>query len=99
MMKVSTTTGHRRLVLVSICLLLALSCCSSAVSNDTATNDQTCKVAEKGTCIADGVRTKAADPECKDKHEKCETWAELLECDKNPKYMLHHCPVSCRVCE
>tara|TARA_A100001015_G_C15040612_1_gene739381 strand:+ start:3401 stop:4414 length:1014 start_codon:yes stop_codon:yes gene_type:complete len=36
---------------------------------------------------------------CKDDHENCHFWKLSGECDKNPIYMLHHCPLSCDVCD
>ena len=30
-----------------------------------------------------------------DSHEKCEEWAEIGECDKNPNYMREHCADAC----
>lgn len=36
--------------------------------------------------------------QCKDMHEKCDSWAREGECDKNPKYMLLNCMKSCLNC-
>ena len=36
---------------------------------------------------------------CKDEHKDCRFWAEQGECEKNPKYMLVSCRISCDTCE
>mmetsp|Transcript_21895 Transcript_21895/g.48383 ORF Transcript_21895/g.48383 Transcript_21895/m.48383 type:complete len:364 (-) Transcript_21895:118-1209(-) len=36
---------------------------------------------------------------CKDSHEKCQRWASLGECEKNPAWMHPHCAVSCKTCD
>jgi hypothetical protein len=35
---------------------------------------------------------------CHDEHERCEFWASLNECEKNPGYMLGNCQKSCDTC-
>ena len=37
-------------------------------------------------------------PDCEDKENDCNQWADLGECEANPKYMLTNCPVSCKSC-
>ena len=39
------------------------------------------------------------DDLCKDKHELCEEWSHVGECDANPNYMLKSCERSCKVCK
>jgi prolyl 4-hydroxylase len=36
---------------------------------------------------------------CVDQHKDCSFWAGIGECDKNPRYMLPNCPVSCDSCD
>ena len=56
---------------------------------------------DDGTWRADQV-TEAdnEDSECRDYHEKCDEWASVGECRKNPRYMLSKkgCRKSCLVC-
>lgn len=42
----------------------------------------------------------SSEEECNDHHEKCEEWASIGECKKNPNYMLSRkgCRKSCLVC-
>jgi len=35
---------------------------------------------------------------CLDKNEECPTWAELGECETNPRFMLQYCQTSCDAC-
>ena len=35
---------------------------------------------------------------CADEHPQCQEWADVNECDNNPKYMLTKCRESCKVC-
>lgn len=37
-------------------------------------------------------------PHCEDKENDCNQWADLGECEANPKFMLVNCPVSCKSC-
>ena len=37
--------------------------------------------------------------ECRNKHELCNFWASIGECDKNPGYMKTNCAPSCKSCE
>jgi len=36
---------------------------------------------------------------CKNEHKRCDEWANIGECDKNPNYMLKKCQRSCHQCE
>jgi len=36
---------------------------------------------------------------CEDYHENCSGWADMGECEKNPKYMLNNCKQSCGSCK
>lgn len=36
---------------------------------------------------------------CRDSNERCEEWAMMDECKKNPAYMLEYCKMSCEVCK
>ena len=47
---------------------------------------------------ADNKRDVEIDDLCKDQHERCEYWANMGECDKNPNYMLDKCAKSCKEC-
>jgi peroxidase len=40
----------------------------------------------------------AVAQECEDKDKNCAFWASEKECDKNPRWMLPNCQVSCRSC-
>ncbi|GMH40408.1 hypothetical protein BSKO_08312 [Bryopsis sp. KO-2023] len=44
------------------------------------------------------MRKQPGGRECEDQNKKCEMWADLGECHKNPGYMLVHCSLSCGVC-
>jgi ShK domain-like len=46
-------------------------------------------------CAADGTCTNV----CEDLDVDCQFWAENGECDKNPVYMVKHCPKSCNACD
>lgn len=39
------------------------------------------------------------DDNCKDRHDDCEMWASMKECENNPNYMLRNCKKSCNACE
>lgn len=39
------------------------------------------------------------DSDCIDENENCGFWASTGECDKNPRWMLEHCKVSCDSCD
>ena len=38
------------------------------------------------------------DPRCKDSHKDCGLWASKNECEMNPSFMQHGCPVACNSC-
>eukprot|EP00581_Thalassiosira_minuscula_P015498 CAMPEP_0183727118 /NCGR_PEP_ID=MMETSP0737-20130205/24907_1 /TAXON_ID=385413 /ORGANISM="Thalassiosira miniscula, Strain CCMP1093" /LENGTH=509 /DNA_ID=CAMNT_0025958669 /DNA_START=53 /DNA_END=1582 /DNA_ORIENTATION=- len=40
----------------------------------------------------------ALDNYCNDAKPECKVWANVGECEKNPGYMLNHCPLSCNSC-
>ena len=42
---------------------------------------------------------RADRPPCKDENENCALWASKGECDANPGYMTHNCPVACDTCD
>jgi len=44
------------------------------------------------------TRERKSSSKCSDNHEECEKWADGLECDLNPGYMLKDCKLSCNVC-
>merc|ERR1719348_2650221 len=58
-----------------------------------------------GKC--DGVEKTTEDPKvttkppvnCVDKDDKCQTWADAGECEKNPFWMTPNCPKSCGKCD
>ncbi|XP_068233922.1 prolyl 4-hydroxylase subunit alpha-1-like [Palaemon carinicauda] len=43
-------------------------------------------------------RILSAESTCEDKSDLCKWWADLLECTKNPTFMIIDCPLSCGVC-
>lgn len=52
---------------------------------------------ESGTASA---RNKIEETKsCEDNHENCSGWADMGECEKNPRYMLKNCMKSCGTCE
>jgi len=46
----------------------------------------------------DRVSVKRSLNDCGDKHNKCEYWAGIGECTKNPGWMLKNCKTSCSDC-
>lgn len=54
--------------------------------------EQTCDA--DGTCVASSSLSS-----CQDKHELCEFWSSVGECNINQKYMHSYCPKSCKVCD
>merc|ERR1711924_292650 len=40
-----------------------------------------------------------AEMKCSDLESDCAAWASAGECEKNPSWMLQHCPVSCSSCD
>jgi len=51
-----------------------------------------------GGSVSTNTNTKHAET-CKDNDENCSGWADMGECEKNPKYMLSNCQKSCGLCE
>ena len=39
------------------------------------------------------------DGGCRDDHTSCGQWATSGECQRNPRYMLKSCRLSCKTCE
>jgi hypothetical protein len=60
-------------------------------------------LAAEETCTEDGVCTNDDDGEsnadCVDKHDQCEHWAGLEECENNPTYMYDNCVKACDLCD
>ena len=46
----------------------------------------------RNTCLKCGDK-------CEDKHIKCNGWAAIGECQKNPRYMLVYCLNACGTCD
>ena len=40
-----------------------------------------------------------ARADCTDSSSYCGQWAAVGECDSNPNYMRHNCPVTCHLCQ
>jgi hypothetical protein len=57
-------------------------------------------VDEENQRIYDGEVWQELEPpfECQDLREDCPIWAESGDCEKDPRYMHPHCPVSCDTC-
>jgi hypothetical protein len=52
---------------------------------------------EAGVCTR--ISNEPIDDPCnKDTHDQCAFWAQIGECDVNPKYMLSDCALSCGAC-
>nr|XP_006819343.1 PREDICTED: uncharacterized protein LOC102810139 [Saccoglossus kowalevskii] len=53
-----------------------------------------------GNSIVDRCQDqKEPEGDCIDLNQRCEHWASIGECQKNPEYMLQHCKKSCDQCE
>ena len=46
----------------------------------------------------DGLKVKPPSDRCIDSHDLCDAWADLGECDSNPKYMHAACRRACGDC-
>jgi len=68
-------------------------------------------VSLNGACVATAVPVVVSDAgnkvifsaetptnDCEDQHEHCHFWANLGECETNPRYMLKKCARTCRSC-
>ncbi|XP_074649314.1 uncharacterized protein LOC141904602 [Tubulanus polymorphus] len=51
-----------------------------------------------GSCKQYAEMKYATQGNCDNKNPSCKAWSEKKECEKNPKYMLVNCPVSCGAC-
>ncbi|XP_074648918.1 uncharacterized protein LOC141904251 [Tubulanus polymorphus] len=51
-----------------------------------------------GSCKQYKEMKYASQGDCEDKNTKCSAWAKTKECNKNPKYMLVNCALSCGTC-
>jgi len=64
---------------------------------------QNCKVScgqctEKPSVATTPKPSSKPSSTCVDDNEECEKWADGLECEINPAYMLQNCKLSCNVC-
>jgi tetratricopeptide (TPR) repeat protein len=76
-------------------LLLLVTATFTAADDDTATAE-TIIVASIEIELNANVNVTAANTgDISDKKEKCEDWAEMGECQRNPVFMLENCAVSC----
>lgn len=92
--------------MLAISVSLWTSKCLAEAETETSTTEGTCKADDPGTCeagIDDAIEDiekvdEVEESDCQDDHPKCRQWADIGECNKNPKFMHKHCERSCLQC-
>jgi len=82
-----------RVIVLSLCMLAVVGSITAA-----AEADGLCEAAAAGGSCEAIDADAAAPADCVDEHPRCGEWADAGECENNPGYMLHHCPVACDSC-
>ena len=94
-MKMIRPPSNRWLLTLLFVVVVAATLASGEVG--VATNEGECSAEDDESCNAEPASSEVLSV-CEDKEEKCGHWASLGECEKNPKYMLVNCAVSCDSC-